>query len=212
MTTAKPAEFVVAQVDHHYGDAKVENVFMSFGRSPKEAHLDTILYEINRLRFALNKLLIEGMADGPDKDLMIEASLLHYRNLIDFFTGHVPRDGGENLLKITEPAIWAQRSLTAKERGKLDWIRKEAKGQAKRYRDDIAPYLQHMTTKRIEDKDWPLPAMSSEIEPLMSAFLEMFPDAAVAEPGAAYVVSATVDTAAYHTGRRDSRIIVRKPE
>ena len=58
----------------------------SIRRADKLAEFQTVLYEIDMLRFAYKKVLApwDGAREG-DVWVYLESFLLHYRNLLDFF-------------------------------------------------------------------------------------------------------------------------------
>lgn len=59
-----------------------------YSRRLKESHRDTVSYEIDMLRFCAERL--EALrATGNDREsyLALEGFLLHYRNLLHFFSG-----------------------------------------------------------------------------------------------------------------------------
>ena len=57
--------------------------------SQNDTPLDIVKYEIDMLRFCLSKLESQPAAWGKqDEHLHIEGGLLHYRNLIRFFSGN----------------------------------------------------------------------------------------------------------------------------
>jgi hypothetical protein len=80
----------------------------SISRSDKLRHYQTILYEIDMLRFAYGRMP-EIWPDAKEADLWVylESFVLHYRNLIELF-GKDPTD--ETDLSIRRPEeIWPHR-------------------------------------------------------------------------------------------------------
>ena len=57
-----------------------------YARRPKESHRDTVTYEIEMLDFCLQSLTGKHYRDGNEQALYLEGFLLHYRNLIRFFS------------------------------------------------------------------------------------------------------------------------------
>jgi hypothetical protein len=138
-----------------------------FSRPDKLDHADTIRYEIDMLRFSIQRLA-EGKLTKRDAWVYLEAYLLHYRNLIDFLGSENPRSDD---LHITN--IWKLSKLTEPtnlkeiyERGKK--LRTQYEPSDKQGGDRISQYLQHCTEKRIDFKDWEVSTMYNEIEPLLS--------------------------------------------
>jgi hypothetical protein len=56
----------------------------------KGSHLDTIHYEIDMLEYAFAKS--KSALTPPELNMTIESFLLHYRNLIEFFSGAKHRE------------------------------------------------------------------------------------------------------------------------
>ncbi|HEX6502419.1 MAG TPA: hypothetical protein VF011_04175 [Terriglobales bacterium] len=95
---------------------------------------------------------------------MLEAFLLHYRNLIEFF-------GSKGDLKVSEPDVWSPRALKGDE---LKTISDRA--LCKKYRGPISAYLQHCTKKRAQlDRSWNVVEMYREISQLIAKFRAIFP-------------------------------------
>jgi hypothetical protein len=142
-----------------------------YARPDKLSHTDTILYEIDMLRFATGRL-VEGKAKGwkdpRDAWVYLEAFLLHYRNLIEFLGKNNPSDTDLNVITIWKleklPAPSNLKQIHTKGMELLDeYEPPNSKGGGR-----ISQYLQHCTTKRIEFKDWRIDTMTSQIEPLLT--------------------------------------------
>jgi hypothetical protein len=58
-----------------------------YSRRPKESHRDTITYEVDMLDFSARAVTARKHALERDMFVYLEAFLLHYRNLIRFFSG-----------------------------------------------------------------------------------------------------------------------------
>jgi hypothetical protein len=136
-------------------------------RPKKLDHVDTIHYEIDMLRFAASKLALETLTER-DAWVYLEAFLLHYRNLIEFFG----KDNASSTdLHVTN--IWQIEGLPVPtnvnqihQNGQALWAKYEpsdAQGGGR-----ISQYLQHCTIKRIDAKDWEVSAMMNDIEPLLT--------------------------------------------
>jgi hypothetical protein len=128
----------------------------TFSRPDKLTDGQTILYEIDMLRFAASRLL----------RACLECFLVHYRNLIEFLGREQPRFPDTDLhvsniwqrLGVAEPA---QLSKIREQGGKL-WHKYEG------VKDKISVYLQHCTTLRTESKSWEVGVMIREIERVLS--------------------------------------------
>jgi hypothetical protein len=148
---------------------------LTFSRPKKLDHIDTVRYEIDMLRFAIQRLA-EQKLTKRDAWSYLEVFLLHYRNLIDFLGGEQPSPNSTDLHVTT---FWKLTSLTPPP--KLDEIYAKGKVLRARYEPTnaqgggrISQYLQHCTTKRTDAKDWPVTAMMNEIEPLLSEVEKQF--------------------------------------
>jgi hypothetical protein len=142
-----------------------------YTRKPKESHRDTVTYEIDMLDFCARRARRE-YSEAADKEVYLEGFLLHYRNLIRFFSGeHHREDKGD--LSLANSRAWSERDLTPKE---TVTIRDAAKTLEDKYHKAISQYLQHITRVRYDvDRDWDLELMTIEITPIISAFEQAFP-------------------------------------
>jgi hypothetical protein len=79
-------------------------------RIDKLDHYQTVLYEIDMLRFAHRKMLPlwEGAQEG-DVWVYLESFLVHYRNLLDFF--------GKKPSRKTDLTIWRPQVIWSSESG-----------------------------------------------------------------------------------------------
>jgi hypothetical protein len=142
-------------------------------RPSKFTHAQTILYEIDMLKFAVGYF---AESTGSASWCNLECFLLHFRNLIEFFGKTQPRPDD---LSIQKPeAIWPDVAtrpgaevLTRLRREDL-WTKYEGQG----VNDKISRYLQHCTEQRVENKNWKVREMFEELEPLMSEFENALPD------------------------------------
>jgi len=144
---------------------------MQYERSPKDSHVETIWYEIDMLRYVY-KTLSSSTEPGfvAAKNLLIEGALLHYRNLIRFFSGQNARP---NDLSTARPEVWSDDNLTKHD---LNEMCKIGIILDKKYFKDISKYLQHVTVERYSDpKGWDLPEMYARLEPALVAFERTFP-------------------------------------
>jgi hypothetical protein len=149
---------------------------MSFyERSEKKSHLDTVWYEIAMLGFCYAELKKRPEAAEPERNLLVEGTLLHYRNLLEFFSGskHRPAKNGKPAdISTVDPRVWAFRDLTAEELAK---IQAPARALETKYFEDLSQFLQHCTERRFVDSmQWDLDTMFAEMKPIARAFREAF--------------------------------------
>jgi hypothetical protein len=143
---------------------------MRYERTPEDTHIDTVWYEIDMLRFALQKLsAATASLDQPTKNLLIEGALLHYRNLIRFFSGEKHRG---NDVSTAKPENWAASRLTTGGLAKMREVGKELEV----YYGDISCFLQHVTARRAnESMSWDLNEMYDRLKPALEIFEKAFP-------------------------------------
>ena len=147
----------------------VGNWSVSRGRFDKVLHYQTIVYEIDMLRFAYGRILKppDGATYG-DLWAYLESFLVHYRNLVHFFSKDNDGDGTD--LTLAQPKVIWPKELGLDQRRPaqedIDKMRKIGKELYRQYedrkRDDtISKYLHHCTTYRIAAKEWfPIEMMS----------------------------------------------------
>lgn len=143
-----------------------------FTRPKKELHLDTIRYEIDMLDFSYARLHRADRDRAPRDDYAyLECFLLHYRNLVQFFSGR--KNNKKDDLSIREPEAWAGRPVKSAEWSSL---RKVGKQLDKAYFHAISCYIQHCTKNRADvDRDWPVVQMYCDIDRLLQEFEKMCP-------------------------------------
>src|SRR5580693_7945426 len=118
-----------------------------YARRPKESHRDTVSYEIDMLAFCAERLKRAG-SEG-DKALYLEGFLLHYRNLVRFFSA---RNSRADDLSMADPIVWANREPSSRV---VSAITEPAARLDNAYFDPISKYLQHCTRLRHEqDRFW----------------------------------------------------------
>ena len=149
-------------------------------RPSKYTNAETILYEIDMLRFTAGKLeKSEGQWDGWSN---LECFLLHFRNLIEFFGTPQPRGDSLNIQRPDK--IWpnpatrpSPAQLAPLYREDL-WEKYEVRdpNDQNQTNDKISRYLHHCTEQRLEGKEWKVGEMIAELEPLMSAFENLLPN------------------------------------
>jgi len=143
-----------------------------YARRPKESHRDTVTYEIEMLGFCARRVTRGENAEENDRNVYLEAFLLHYRNLIRFFSGEHHREDKEDLSTANSTA-WAGRELTPAE---VAAIKEPAKALDSKYHQDISKYLQHCTRARFDrDRAWDVELMLREIDPVITEFERAFP-------------------------------------
>jgi hypothetical protein len=161
----------------------------SIQRIDKAEHYQTVLYEIDMLRFCCGRLVAPpSEAREADVWVYLESFLGHYRNLLDFFGKQNAKtlDPSYGDLTLCRPeAIWsAEAGLAGKmpSRKEIDDMR--AKGKAlwdeyensKNREDTISRYLQHCTEFRILPKKWYPLEMMSKIEGILEPFQRSLPE------------------------------------
>lgn len=148
---------------------------MTASRPGKLTHAQTMLYEIDMLRETARQLEKDKWQGDFHKFVVLEAFLLHFRNLIEFLGRPEPRDAD---LSVEKPAsFWTgadrpPNDVLARLRKPDLWTKYE--GADNRY--SISKYLQHSTEDRIDDKDWPVSDMYNEISGTLDEFERLLPD------------------------------------
>jgi hypothetical protein len=101
----------------------------------------------------------------------LEGFLLHYRNLLEFFSGeHRP---GRHDMSTTNSNVWANRTLSAPE---IAAIVEPAKVLDARHYQAISRYLQHCTLLRHEQSmAWDVAEMKRAMVPIIDGFVRAFP-------------------------------------
>ena len=100
------------------------------------------------------------------RNAILEAILLHTRNLLDFFIGKQPKQG-----KLDEDSIRAGYFVN-----KECWWQSDKLSYTKSRKNDINQSLSHITFKRIEGKyEWDLLKIKEEIEAAYNEFLLLLP-------------------------------------
>lgn len=153
----------------------IMNLPAEIARPSKFTNAQTILYEIDMVRFAAGNF---GSPDGWGSWSNLECFLLHFRNLIEFF-GKQPR--GDDLSIQKPEAIWPDAAKrpsadTLKQLHREDLWEKYEVRDATQVNDKISRYLQHCTEQRVDAKSWRVREMFEELDPLMSEFEKLLPD------------------------------------
>jgi len=143
-------------------------------RIDKAEHYQTVLYEIDMLRFSYSRI-VQPPDDARDADVWayLESFLVHYRNLLDFFG---KRSAQNTDLTLESPEIiWSAEAgatqVPSKENleemrsiGRKLWEKYEDRDKRE---DTISRYLQHCTTYRIHPKKWFPFEMMHEIDEIL---------------------------------------------
>lgn len=140
---------------------------MILSRPDKLTHAETLLYEIDMLRYAASQL---EASEKFKNWAFLECFLLHFRNLIEFFG----RNSREDDLSVFKPErFWPSADIPTQELMQLRrsdlWEKYENK------RDKISRYLHHCTEQRIESKSWDVQMMLQDISPVIEKFEQLLP-------------------------------------
>lgn len=139
----------------------------SYSRPRKLSDTDTVVYEIDMLRFAATKLHESNWREEREAWVYLEGFLLHFRNLIEFLGKERPSDTDLHITTIWKLVPAPDHVPEIYEKGKQLLCRYEPKGKDGGGR--ISQYLSHCTTKRTDHKNWPIDEMNKQIEPLLQA-------------------------------------------
>jgi hypothetical protein len=135
-----------------------------FSRLEKATDAETILYEIDMLRFATSEL-VNGKLGREQGWVYLECFLLHDRNLIEF-VGKEQRHVYKTDLHVTKS--WRQMGLLAPiDVDKIHSAGRKLWDKYERTEDRISRFLQHCTTQRTQFKEWEVGTMYHELEPLL---------------------------------------------
>jgi hypothetical protein len=144
-----------------------------YSRPLKDSHLDTVEYEIDMLRFCLRRVSDGTLQrQSPDEYVYLEAFLLHYRNLVRFFSG-VKHKGSD--ISMDKPQVWAGRVVPPEE---AQSYMTSAKVLDDDYVYKISKYLHHCTEERfnVVFGAWKVSEMYARIAPLLAKFENAFLD------------------------------------
>jgi hypothetical protein len=138
----------------------------TFSRLEKATDAETILYEIDMLRFAASEL-VGGKVGREQEWVYLECFLLHYRNLIEF-VGKEPHLVQKTDLHVTN--IWKKiRMAPPAELAKIHAEGRKLWEKYERVEDRISRFLQHCTTLRTAFKEWEVGTMYNELDPFLQA-------------------------------------------
>ncbi len=141
-------------------------------RPDKGSHLETIYYEIDIWRLCFERLIRNRWPEVKDSYVYLEGFLLHYRGLVEFFSGRHHRRGVD--LSFAEPETWAPRLV---DQAEADSFRQPAAALEDRGDWlDISQYFQHCTVRRfMEQKQWPIGRMFQDLNQIVVRFERSFP-------------------------------------
>src|SRR6185295_8811312 len=138
---------------------------MRCSRPRKLSRLAIIHYEIRMLRFCEQQLRDLGEPNSDLKFAVLEAFLLHYRNVVEFL-GWCQQHRDD--LRTVRPELWApEGTLTEEAQNDLLWIQQ---GFHERFKEDhtaLSKYLQHITSLREVDRDWDVDHMQTKLKPFL---------------------------------------------
>ena len=142
-----------------------------YSRREKESHRETVAYEIEMLAYCFD-LWRRAPDDQMYRDFCLEGYLLHYRNLVRFFSGEHHR--GDDL-SMAKPTDWAGRKVTEAEAGRFKTTGMQLE---RKYYADISGYLQHCTLRRAaREHAWCPEVMHRELMAIVEDFRLAFPSA-----------------------------------
>ena len=129
-------------------------------RPDKGSPSDVVRYEVERLKYCHSRLMQLSL----ETDILLEAYLLHYRNLIEFFGrgDKTPPRPETVTLSFKEPRPWLDREIPPPLLGQMA----ETAGPLfEEYWHEISQYLQHCTLRRFDEKrTWPVDEMQGRME------------------------------------------------
>jgi hypothetical protein len=146
--------------------SSVTSILTSFDRQTKVVPLDVFDYEVSLLRHCHAVLTTRRPTDHLDLCVYVEAYLVHYRALLEFFSGGTSRFSTD--YRITAPAAWNGAAVAT---SKIDAIVVRARPLKDRWFNSIGQQLQHMTSHRVDtDYTWKIPEMHDALEEVIGAF------------------------------------------
>lgn len=144
-------------------------------RPDKLSHAEIVLYEIDMLRFAKGHLLAPiGFRSEGEEWLCLEAFLLHYRNLIEFFSGRprLPDD-----LSIARPQdIWRSGPPDNPTLASMTRLDLYEKYDTRDNPEAISKYLHHCTQQRAIKKEWNVRNMYEDLRPVIEQLESLLPE------------------------------------
>jgi hypothetical protein len=155
--------------------AHEEEAMPVVSRPGKLSHAQTMLYEIDMLRYTAQKLFDGKWQSDMDKWSCLEAFLVHFRNLIEFFGNPRPRRDDLHISRVN--IFWPDSTsrpadAVLQQLHKTDLWEKYEVNTSQR----ISRYLHHCTEERVEPKNWEVDNMYGEVNDLLSQFEQLLPD------------------------------------
>jgi len=149
---------------------------MDISRPDKLSYTQTMLYEIDMLRWTARRLLRNQWGEKIDQWICLESFLVHFRNLIQFFGSsrlqtddlHITRSGDFWPDTSTRPDTKVLQESGRKLCDKYENHEKEP--------HTISKYLHHCTTTRIEPQVWDIGEMYNELQATLISFENLLSD------------------------------------
>ncbi|MBZ5659596.1 MAG: hypothetical protein LAO08_04250 [Acidobacteriia bacterium] len=146
-----------------------------FSRKDKCDDAETILYEIDLLRFTRGRLLSSNSAwTQRDEWVYLESFLLHFRNLIEFFGKPKPDKDDLTVQRPKDFRTW--KALTKPDIELMTRPDLWKKYETRQNPESISKYLHHCTKRRTIKKKWDVEAMFSELRPAIDKFESLLPE------------------------------------
>lgn len=144
----------------------------AFSRPSKEDDAQTVLYEIDMLRFTRERLLSsKDFGDRREQWVYLESFLLHYRNLIEFFGK--PNVGRGDLSIRQSNTIPLRGAPDVSSMVRLDlWEKYDTRDND----EAISKYLHHCTTQRTNAKEWMIMTVYEDLRPTIEGFESLLPE------------------------------------
>lgn len=140
---------------------------MTLVRSLKNQAAEVIAYEVNMLRYCHGCLVPIPPTDQEERNVYLEAYLVHFRALLEFFA-HPRNRVRRTDLSVRRPTDWATRPVTEAE---IHQVTSLAEPLHATWFDTISQQLSHCTQPRYEQKQsWAIASMHTEMEKVIAAF------------------------------------------
>jgi len=146
-----------------------------YSRKIKENNAETLLYEVDLLRFARERLLSpQSWWTQLDEWLYLEDFLLHFRNLIEFFGKPKPGDGDLSILR--PELVWFDHVPDKADLDSMTRLDLWEKYDTRDNDEAISKYLHHCTIQRTAAKDWDVKTMYEDLLPVIERFERLLPE------------------------------------
>jgi hypothetical protein len=173
-------------------------------RPDKLDDAQTVLYEIDMLRFSKNRLGEGKFQSDADEWIYLEAFLLHFRNLIEFFRG---KSSGDTLTISRPEDFWSKHLPNVSKLIRPDLWAKYEERDKRDENDKISRYLQHCTKQRVIKKKWDVDEMYSDLKPLIEKLEALLPEYRPATKPFALRVTTTVSGAQDANSTASTRVL-----